>query len=191
MRKKVLISYIWQDRSDERWLFWLKKKLEAKDFEVTFSELPKDLVKSQNQAALIQNLQEVHDIQDKNTYFVAHDPGCLTILTYLEYLAKHDKTEPILLLAGFPKDTGYTQPNTVKRLEGSKAPVVLSGNKDLQLGTLNIKLVVIYGGLIEEKQPLKLAAGEVKRLSPVKKVLEKKESSSNRVVAFLKGKFSK
>jgi predicted alpha/beta hydrolase family esterase len=153
MKKKVLISYIWQDRSDEKWLFWLKKLLESKNFEVTFSELPKDVVKASNQSTWIANLQKIHNISGENTHFVAHDPGCLTILNYLEYLDKHNKADPTLLVAGFPKNP-YTHSNPdLKRLETSKAPVMTSQSQELQLGELNVKLVVIYGGIIADQKP--------------------------------------
>jgi predicted alpha/beta hydrolase family esterase len=166
MKKKVLISYIWHDRSDEKWLFWLKKQLERKNFDVSFSELPKEVAKAQNQAALITSLQKTHAISEENTHYVAHDPGCLTILSYLEYLNTHNKTDPTLLIAGIPKESSYTIPNSagnIKKLEAPKAIIIGSKDQELQLSALNIKLIVIYSGVIEELQPKQLESGSEKK----------------------------
>ncbi len=182
MKKKVLISYIWDDRSDEKWLFWLKKQLESKNFEVTFSELKKDVFKRTDQATWIASLQNIHGVKGENTHFVSHDPGCLTILNYLEYLDKHNKTDPTLLVAGFPKKSALVN-NTLKRLAGSTSPVIMSGSQELELTALSVKLIVLYGGIIEEVVPLKLGSAHAHTTPQV--------SGKKGIMGYLKDKFGK
>ncbi|MES2436408.1 MAG: alpha/beta hydrolase [Patescibacteria group bacterium] len=120
MTKHVLISYRWErDRPEEKWLFWLKKKLEEKAFHVTMSEL-RDLPQGRD---WVQDIQTVYGINDSRVLKVPHDPGCLTILSYLESVAKRDTEETVLLVASIGETSSHStapEKENVLKLESTK-----------------------------------------------------------------------
>ncbi len=159
MQKHVLISYKWHvDRPDSHWLFWLQKKLEAQGFQVTMSELrtpPKDTV------SWVRDIQTIYSIEDKNIFRLEHDPGCLTILTYLEYLARKEDEQTVLLVAGLTKFSSSTRTPLLEpgklltsmahttpayspyiRLEGTKDVAVIQ--EQGSLATFDAKLVLLF-----------------------------------------------
>ncbi len=143
---------MWKNREEERWLFWLKKKVEAIGFEVSMESsdpLPHDL------SLWLPELQKIHAVDHMHTYFVPQDPGCLTLLTFLQALDKKNQVEPALLVAGFPhahKHILTAEVNERKLLHFATAhttvPSLLA--KDLVLQKADLKLVILYSGIIEE-----------------------------------------
>jgi predicted alpha/beta hydrolase family esterase len=134
MDRTLLIRHNWNDRNESKWLFWLEKKLTELGFSVSLADLP-DAVKK-NTTAAVGEIQAVHGITPQHTHIVRHDPGCLTLLKYCEQLLKQPHPEPTLLIAGIPK-------------YNPKVPEykLLGGTTDnLTLDTIEIKLVVVYGG---------------------------------------------
>lgn len=142
MQKNVLICHKWDGRSEERWLFWLEKKVAALGFAVTLRALPESYAGGDD--GWIGDAQTVHGVSHADTYVVRDDPGTLTILKYLERLAATGKQEPTLLVAGGPA-TG--------RSAGVTMSDILPGSKLLGSGgaqsALDIRLAILYGGRFE------------------------------------------
>ena len=46
---------------------------------------------------------------DKNTYFIGHSLGCITIAQYLQSLPESEKVGGCLFVAGFGKGIGYSE----------------------------------------------------------------------------------
>jgi predicted alpha/beta hydrolase family esterase len=175
MNKNVLITYNWDDRAESKWLFWLEKKLINKGFSVALAALSdkaaRKLEASQSQA-FISELQQTYAISEQDTHIVEHDPGCLTILKYLESIARHRPLVPSLLIAGSPKkrhwnDAPYKNFATL----GSGKAVSASRQQNLDVhffpkdvSHLDIKLVILYGGdlvpLLEPQKESKFLRGE-------------------------------
>ncbi len=100
-------------------------------------------------------VQLVHGIESKNTYIVRHDPGCLSLLKYCEQLLTRKSLEPALLVAGIPKNNYGNSFSVLKMIGGPKALTVREGDENeadvsspefLTLATMDIKLMVVYGG---------------------------------------------
>jgi predicted alpha/beta hydrolase family esterase len=144
MHKTVLIGYRWDGRDDERWLFWLTKKLEAIGFHVQMQELPE---LSSNIEHWLPELENTYQIPPENVHIVQHDPGCLTILSYLERLAKKEIAEPTILVAGKPMaNKGQFSINAIDN--SAQKRLGTKGHSPTQ--KLDVALVVIYGGLISD-----------------------------------------
>lgn len=102
-------------------MFWLKKTLEQKGFHVTISELrtlPED-------RDWVHDLQTIYGISDSRVYKVPHDPGCLTILSYLESLSKKNVEETVLLMATVGDKLTY------RHTEGDSGVLKLESTKKL------------------------------------------------------------
>jgi predicted alpha/beta hydrolase family esterase len=167
MKKRVYISHDWNDREEERWLFWLKKKLEALDFEVFLSNTQKIPAPSQWLSSFEQSLNI------KETHIVTHDPGCLTILSYLTKLKEHNIKGKVLLIAGQIRKNQRSEkllhsPNQYHLIsnasqntnkENKDAKPVLSEQKSNEQSMLiaslpQPKLVVVYDASGDEKLAL-------------------------------------
>lgn len=164
MKRNVLISYRWKDRAEAKWLFWLEKKLKLQGFGVAYSDFPK---LSDQKGDWIADIQNAYEISESNVHIVEHDPGTLTILKYLESIARHKPHEPSLLIAGSPKVT-YSEFQT----NSYTMKALMSGEQNLNLDVrrfqkdishLDIKLVILYGGELmtelEQAQLHKLTQG--------------------------------
>jgi predicted alpha/beta hydrolase family esterase len=156
--RSVLIGYSWDGRSDKQWLFWLEKKLETMGFKVKLINLPK---LSADMQSWLPDLEKTYGVPDRNVHIVEHDPGCLTILSYLEHLTKKSEPEPTLLVAGQSKYFFRTQPENAfarRKLMLSESQEI-SGHahstpaiiRESLTNDMDVKLVVIYGGIISEK----------------------------------------
>ncbi len=145
MIKHVLITYKWEkDRPETKWLFWLEKKLQAQGFQVTMSPLA---TPNRNSKEWIGDLQATYAIPDNNVYLIHHDPGCLTILKYLEFLALSKNVEQALLVAGIPPknySTNSEQASPYIRLEGPQEIAIFSSDNPEHLQDIDAKLVVLY-----------------------------------------------
>ena len=155
MERTLLIRHNWHDRDESKWLFWLEKKLAELGFAVSLSSLPESVKKNASEAVM--EIQLVHGIEQKNTYIVRHDPGCLTLLKYCEQLLTRSSVEPILLVAGIPKNNYGNSFSVLKMIGGAKALTIKEGEHDhnpenasspeeLTLAAMDIKLMVVYGG---------------------------------------------
>ncbi len=164
MTKSVLISYKWdEERGETRWLFWLQKKLEAQNFSVIMSPLQ---TPRQETSTWISDIQALYSVPEEHVYIVEHDPGCLTILKYLEYLDRTQHIDTALLVAGKSK-TPQGMHNQYIRLEGAKEIAIFnpennSPDNQSQFQNVDAKLVVLYSSgeiLLEEKRKKQLKNG--------------------------------
>jgi predicted alpha/beta hydrolase family esterase len=153
MDRTLLIRHNWHDRDESKWLFWLEKKLAELGFSVSLAPLPESV--KNNAAAAVSEIQLAHGIEPKNTYVVRHDPGCLTLLKYCEQLLTRNNIEPTLLVAGIPKNNYGNSFSILKMIGGPKALTAREGDEtqdytsaqeQLTLATMDIKLMVVYGG---------------------------------------------
>jgi predicted alpha/beta hydrolase family esterase len=153
MTQHVLISYRWEkDRPEEKWLFWLKKTLEQKGFHVTISEL-RTLPMGRD---WVSDLQTIYGIRDSRVYKVPHDPGCLTILSYLESLS-HKKVEETVLLVATVGETPFSDPAKQKestlKLESTKKVGFLKRTlghavpNSMPIDNGSTRLVILYSSL--------------------------------------------
>ena len=144
MTKRVLITYKWnKERGEHKWLFWLQKKLEEQGLKVILSKLETPRTKTHE---WVRDLQAIYDIPDHSIHFVDHDPGCLTILKYLEYLAASEHIETALLVAGKNVRPQAPQENYV-RLDTSDKIAIFDRNKQSpkdRLENVDARLVVLY-----------------------------------------------
>ena len=101
--KRVFIIHGWDGKPEHGWYLWLKKQLEAKEFQAEVPEMPE--TEHPKIGAWVNKLIEVVGTPDENTYFVGHSMGCQTILRYLQTLTEGTKIGGAVLVAGFVKLT--------------------------------------------------------------------------------------
>ncbi len=99
--KRVFIVYGWDGYPEEGWFPWLKKELEAKDFEVHVPQLPE--AANPRIYNWVPALAEAVGQPDDETYFVGHSMGCQTIARYLETLPMGMVVGGAVFVAGFFK----------------------------------------------------------------------------------------
>lgn len=101
MFKKVFIVHGWDGYPEEGWFPWLKKELEARDFDIFVPQLPD--AGTPRICPWVSALSAVVGEADEQTYFVGHSIGCQTIARYLESLSKGVKIGGAVFVAGFFK----------------------------------------------------------------------------------------
>ena len=99
MKKRVYIAHGWDGYPKEGWFPWLKKELEAKEFEVYVPQLPE--AGSPRIHNWVPKLAEIVATADENTYFVGHSMGGQTIARYLESLPEGVKVGGAVFVASF------------------------------------------------------------------------------------------
>lgn len=95
----------WGGFPDEGWRPWLKTALEEKGFEVLIPAMP--ATNNPVFSKWLTHLQKVVGTPDKDTYFIGHSLGCITVLRYLEALQPSEKVGGVIMVAGFGKDLIY------------------------------------------------------------------------------------
>lgn len=133
VKTQIVIRYKWKDRREEKWLFWLKKKLEKVGCTVLM--LPITEADLGQEPEWIPHVQHMHGISEDQTFFVEHDPGCLTILKFIEKLIDSGQQDPALLVAGF--NLTYGPSSTRKDIQ------IYKGNTRARE---DIRLIILYGG---------------------------------------------
>jgi predicted alpha/beta hydrolase family esterase len=162
MERTLLIRHNWHDRTESKWLFWLEKKLTELGFSVSVDGLPSEA--RNNTGVVVRDIQRVYDIADRNVLIVPHDPGSLTLLKYCEQLLAKQTMEPTMLIAGTPRRSYSESFSVIKMLGGPKAlqkredsdadiPSDYNPQQNLTLATMDVKLVVIYGGQLMKALP--------------------------------------
>ena len=105
MAKRAFIIHGWEGYPEGGWRPWLKKKLEEKGFEVIIPAMPDTA--NPTMEKWVPYLAHLVATSDKNTYFIGHSLGCITILRYLETLKEGQKVGGVVLVAGFAHDLEY------------------------------------------------------------------------------------
>lgn len=149
MRKSVLINHTWDENKGEaKWLFWLQKQLEALGVDVRIQALDKRDFKKN----WFQDIQKLYSVQDEHVYSIQHDPGCITILTYIKYLKDNEISDTHLLVAG---NTGVDAHNqSYIRLESPKEIAIFRGEDAAQKNSSmkDAHLVILYSADSEQLQ---------------------------------------
>jgi predicted alpha/beta hydrolase family esterase len=155
MIQRVLINHTWNaERSETKWLFWLQKKLEELGIETRIQALDKQDFKNN----WFEDIQKLYNVANENVYSIQHDPGCITILTYIKYLRDHEVSDTHLLVAGTQKQ-GTTSPYI--RLEGPKELAIFKGEQAAAKNNLinDAHLVILYSA-----EPEQLGSSDIKRI---------------------------
>ena len=97
--KHVYIIHGYAASPTDHWFPWLKQKLETQGATVTVLALPDS--QSPTVEAWDQYLKNNVALPDKNTFFVAHSLGCITLLRYLSALPEHSRVGGITIVSGF------------------------------------------------------------------------------------------
>lgn len=99
MKKRVFIIHGWGGNPKEAWFPWLKKELEARDFEVVVPQMPD--AENPRIDTWVKKLQEVVATPDAGTLLIGHSIGCQTIMRYLAQLPEGQKIGKCVFVAGF------------------------------------------------------------------------------------------
>lgn len=103
--RKVYIIHGWEGYPEAGWFPWLRSKLIEQGFEVFIPAMP-DSTKPTLEKWL-SFIKDTVKTPDKNTFFVAHSLGCITILRYIEFLPANKLIGGAVLVAGFGHDLEY------------------------------------------------------------------------------------
>jgi len=97
----VYIIHGYTSSSNAEWFPWLKRMLIDKGINVIVFDMPNPNAPDALQwiEHLEKNIKEV----TKDTYFVAHSLGCITLLRYLEKLSGNTEIGGVILASGFDK----------------------------------------------------------------------------------------
>lgn len=97
--KRAFIIHGWEGTPNDGWYPWLKRELEANEFEVQVPAMPDPEEPKIDQ--WVSHLRGVVGDVDADTYFICHSIGCQTLLRYLETLPDDKKVGTIVLVAPF------------------------------------------------------------------------------------------
>ena len=118
--KRAIIVHGWNGVPNDSWKPWLKKELEKKGFQVIAPQMPGCLHPKLNE--WIKTISQNVGIPDKETYFVGHSLGCISIVRYLTTLPKNITVGGCVLVAGFSGNLGipeifefYSLPSEVEK----------------------------------------------------------------------------
>ncbi len=103
--RKVYLIHGWEGYPEEGWRPWLRGKLIENGFQVFVPAMP-DSAKPTLEKWL-PFLKDLAKEPDKDTYFVGHSLGCITILRYIESLKEGQEVGGAVLVAGFGQDLEY------------------------------------------------------------------------------------
>jgi len=99
MKKRVFLIHGWDGRPNGHWFPYLSLELKANGFEVFAPQMP-----SAAEPKLSQWLSFLKDYvgkPDKDTYFLGHSLGCITIARYLAALSPKAQVGGCVFAAGF------------------------------------------------------------------------------------------
>lgn len=99
MKKRVIIVHGYKGKPETNWKPWLRQELEAKGVKVDVPEMPN--TDHPLATEWVAKLTETVGRPTRDTYFVGHSLGCITILRYLETLNEDQKIGGVILIAGF------------------------------------------------------------------------------------------
>ena len=108
--KRVIIIHCWEGYPEYCWYPWVKKELEIKGFHVEVPAFPNTEKPKLNK--WLPMLKKIADQPSENLYLIGHSLGCITIMRYLESLAKDQKIGGVVFVAGFTKNVGYKEIKT-------------------------------------------------------------------------------
>ncbi|PIP28645.1 MAG: hypothetical protein COX29_00065 [Candidatus Moranbacteria bacterium CG23_combo_of_CG06-09_8_20_14_all_35_22] len=105
--KRVIIVHCWEGYPQYCWYPWVKKELEARNFEVIVPAFPETEMPKMDK--WVSKLQEVIGELDEELYLIGHSIGCATIMRYLETLEDIQKVGGVVFVAGFNENIGFDE----------------------------------------------------------------------------------
>lgn len=96
---RVFLIHGWEGRPDGHWFPWLALELRACGWEVNAPQMPH--AAEPKVGEWLAFLKKYVGRPDKNTYFVGHSLGCITIARYLAELSPKTKVGGCIFVAGF------------------------------------------------------------------------------------------
>ena len=152
--KRVFIIHGWAGNPESNWFPWLKSELEKREIETIILSMPNS--EHPIQKVWVDYIKENVINPDKNTFFVGHSLGGITILRYLEGLSDEIKIGGIVLVASFALPIGYSEPDgfchtpvnfeKIKRIISGRATVINSDNDEYVSNDTAKKLYDNIGG---------------------------------------------
>lgn len=136
-KKRVYIIHGYGASPSSHWFPWLKKKLSEKGITADVLRMPN--AKSPDLDRWLNHLSLDVDGLSRDTYFVAHSLGCVTLLNYLQQMNASPQIGGFILVSGFAKplpslpvlDAFTRQPlNGHKIMLSAKKRVVISAKDD-------------------------------------------------------------
>lgn len=107
MGNRVIIVHGWGGTPETNWFPALKIELEKTGVGVLVPAMPN--TEKPLMTEWLDELKRVVGQTDKQTYFVGHSLGCITILRYLELLNNAEKVGGAVLVAGFSESVGIPE----------------------------------------------------------------------------------
>jgi predicted alpha/beta hydrolase family esterase len=101
---RVFLVHGWEGSPDNHWFPWLKAELEKCGFFVESVVLPD--AHEPHLTAWLSALSKAVGVPDKDTYFVGHSLGCISIVRYLSKLPENVCVGGVVSVAGFSSDLG-------------------------------------------------------------------------------------
>ena len=105
--KRVFIIHGYTGHPNTNWFPWLKKELEKLNILAIIPEMPN--AENPQLSEWLPYLQLQVSLPDKDTYFVGHSLGCITILKYIESIPENTKVGGALLVAGFASPIHFSE----------------------------------------------------------------------------------
>lgn len=105
--KKAIIIHCWEGYPEYCWYPYVKKELEALDFEVVVPAMPN--TDNPKLHEWLPMLKEIIGRPDEDLYLIGHSLGCATIMRYLEALSDVEKVGGVVFVAGFNENVGYDE----------------------------------------------------------------------------------
>lgn len=99
--KQVYIIHGYWASPEHHWFPWLKEMLLEKGVAVDVLSMPTPITPKIDEWT--KHLMEHVSVLNKNTYFVAHSLGCISLLKYLEHLNSSEQIGGFVLVSGFTK----------------------------------------------------------------------------------------
>lgn len=96
---RVYIIHGYLASSQDHWFPWLEEKLTREGAVVTILPMPNS--SEPDASAWIRFVEANVGLPDKNTFFVAHSLGCITLLRYLESLDSGSRIGGFVFVSGF------------------------------------------------------------------------------------------
>lgn len=98
MPKRVFVIHGMDSHPKDGWFPWLEQELEARGFAVNVPNMPCQPPAIEPWTSY---LRQIVGKTDKDTFFIGHSAGCITILRYLESLPKEEKIGGAIFVAGW------------------------------------------------------------------------------------------
>ena len=106
-KKRLIIVHGWEGSPQEGWYPWIAAEMVRKGWSVQVPAMPN--AAQPEQSRWVPHLVDIGGKVDRNTFFVGHSLGCITILRFLERLKSQEKIGGVILVAGFDKPLKYKE----------------------------------------------------------------------------------